>query len=749
MLISNLLRKKVNITTIETKIACATTLRTIFPKELLCAQRVALHIIMSASALDGASKYLNNLLLARGFLQDGKAINFVQLASTEHTKVEECDNNTTAATVINLIHDLILRRDRDAEQREALSSTIRALRAEESQRILDLQRLQDRNIQLKTELTSSEAQHRTTSVNLKKALGENKELKEQAIKVKSTLDQTRAIAISDIRKRDMELDKLKNHLSGVNRGKKEPVVKPKCNTMNNHKLIVRNASGGYENGAPKEWSLESEDNDFLAAVVNETTTENVALRKIVGDSLAYLKTLTGLDEHAQEKAAAPDLTSMDNAIGIPGQYRDREKDLYNSTDSAQSDSIVPVQSLASSMSQVLAHCQTILRDPSFVPIEEVQVRDEEIAKLRAGWEKMADRWKEAVTMMSQWRQKMMSDGQDHFSAEETARQHDFEMEEFSSIPVFSRSIALRPDGRPVLDPIQEEELTSMLIDHHSRIGNHSVISNEPEVASTTHDETLPEPDETGTPRQPRDQIYIHVNEENESDLDLSEHPAQQTIASPARRGITIHRPSEDSVPGMPLSQSNANAKKRKSPAASSSPRKRRSFSPSAVEPTPVPQSSTVNSSMTHDSTDPLHLESLTPDGSDDEAEEESEDIFALEKKSKIPRMTVAEKLAAIEAEASEATEVIRRRQATSYGPTDKRGKDRERAIKAKSGSTAADRSEKRGGGEKAKAANEKVGSQRQAEGPLRDQGKSDRVKKARDRRRSTLTPAELGSLMGR
>lgn len=711
---------------------------------------------MSTSALDGASKYLNNLLLARGFLQDGKPINFVQLAKN-NDDTKDFDGNATTANIINLIHDLILRRDRDAEQKEALSTTIRTLRSEESQRILDLQRLQDKNVHFKNELATSEAQQRNAVLSMKKAQAEVREFKEQALKLKSTLDQVRAKAISDIRKRDVELGKLKNHLSGLNRGKKEPTTKTtKTNTCSSHKSTGKDGRNFSEGSMSRELCLEGEDTDFLAAVVNETTTENVALRKIVEDTLTYLKTLSGFEEHVQQLESIPDLASMDNAIGIPGQYRDR--DLNNSTDSAQSDTIVPVQSLASSMSEVLSHCQSILRDPSFVPIEEVQIRDEEIAKLRAGWEKMADRWKEAVTMMGQWRQKVMNDGPEEAAMEAAIRQNEYEVEHASSIPVFNRSVAMRPDGRPVLDPIQEEEFTSILVDHHSRIGHQSIIVDEHETTTANHDETLPEPDETGTPRQPT--IHIYVDADDESDLNLFEQPAQPTIASPARRGISIQRPVDiNSQRDMPLSNSNANAKKRKSPNTSLSPRKRRSLSPVSHEDcstrdSSVQRSSMVNSSMTHDSTDPLHLDTLTSDSSDGEAEVNSGDIVATSQgKAKATKMTMAQKLAAVEAEATEATEVIRRRQATSYAPTDKRGKDRERSTKTSAGGTLSKSARRPGelrskSGERSRKTSTQ--QQRQEKTALKDTGKDkDRVKKARDRRRSTLTPAELGSLMGR
>ena len=672
---------------------------------------------MGSPALDGASKYLNNLLLARGFLHDGKSIDFSKLAGDGDT----ADKASTTARVVNLIHDLVLRRDRDAEQRQALASTIHGLRAEESQRLLDLQKLQDKIAQLKNELSSAEAQQRTLGVAAKKAQAETRELKEQALKMKSTLDQVRAKCISDIRKRDVELDKLKNHLSGLNRGKKESSSGGmKINTVNLQKSNSQQGRTAQDSNT-SQWTLENETNDFLAAVVNETSTENVALRKIIGDSMRYLKTLTGLEE--ERPASGNDL---DNAIGIPGQYRDR-----NMTSSAQSETLIPVQQLATSMSQVLSYCQTILRDPSFVPIEEVQVRDDEIAKLKGGWERMADRWKEAVTMMAQWRQQVLNN-QEHGNESFDAPPQ-FDSEGFSGMTAFGRSVARRPDGQPVLDPIEEEELTSMLTDHHSRIGNQSTISTAAEARQIDgiDDETLPEPEETGTPRQLTVQIY---EDQDESDLEPKSPAPQQTIASPARRGLKLQVPG--SLQRQPLIDANANARKRKSPPSTSSPRKRRSFSPagSIYESEqhylhrPTANSSGIVSSA---STNPLHLDTLSSGFSGDEIEiEDDADLFLSQdaaSKSKIPRMTVAEKLAAVEAEASEATEVIRRRQATTYSKDDRRARDRASKINARASLMASE-----------KAA------------PVRPPPKhKEGFKKARDRRRSTLTPAELGSLMNR
>ena len=64
---------------------------------------------MDHDTLNTASTYLNNLLLARGLLRDSKALDFAK------------PTRDTRAQIINLVHDLLLRRDRDQENREQIA----------------------------------------------------------------------------------------------------------------------------------------------------------------------------------------------------------------------------------------------------------------------------------------------------------------------------------------------------------------------------------------------------------------------------------------------------------------------------------------------------------------------------------------------------------------------------------------------------------------------------------------------------
>lgn len=60
---------------------------------------------MESRNLQSASTYVNNILLARGLLKSGHAIDFAQPEN------EEGGTEATMARVINLVNDLVLRRD--------------------------------------------------------------------------------------------------------------------------------------------------------------------------------------------------------------------------------------------------------------------------------------------------------------------------------------------------------------------------------------------------------------------------------------------------------------------------------------------------------------------------------------------------------------------------------------------------------------------------------------------------------------
>jgi hypothetical protein len=537
---------------------------------------------MASSSLSSASKYLNNLLLARGLLQDGKSIDFAS-----------CDRDeTTTSKIINIVHDLVLRRDRDAEQRELLAHNLRAMRLEETQRVLDMQRVQDKNAELVRKIKEADANERALRTSARKAEAAAKELKEQMLKMKSSLDQVRAKCLQDVRKRDLDIEKLQKQIAQMQRGQRGANEGPRVKQTSV-------ASRMSQNVHTADLGLEQESTDFLAALLNETSGENVTLRRIVTETLETLREMTGMN-----KPDAQDETELDG-IGIPGQYR---KSRQKAAEKEQEASLVSCEKLASDIAAALEHCRSILRDPSFVPIEEVHVRDDEIGKLRDGWEKMASRWKEAVTMMETWRQNMLAGSPEKIDVNELS-----ELE-------FGRSVAVLPDGKPVLS--REEIYSSILMDSSRLEAPEEEVHEEADHQKRTHEDFLAA---SNVPRLFPEDDSFHPDDDE---------PSPKRLAVSPKRGLKLPRPT------TALLETNGN---------------KRTNTTDAEE-------AAVEAMLTQSGDSGI--------GSFDGSAADENDTFAGRHfASKIPKatsilpaLTVSEKLAAIEAEAKEAEEERQRQQ---------------------------------------------------------------------------------------
>ena len=217
------------------------------------------------------------------------------------------------------------------------------------------------------------------------------------------VQQVRSQCANDIRKRDLEIRRLKEHLNGQQRGKREGlgmttiVIKP-TPTNSSHRL--GEIEGGEDLDSPN-YSLRQETTEFLTQLSQGLSDENDNLIGLVRSTLTTLRNLQGLSEKSnvnsqaqyeegsgQSEPIADDTLEENALLALPTSY----------------------DTLSADMDVVLEHLRELLTNPSFVPLEEVEVRDEEIGRLREGWEKMEGRWRQAVAMMDSWKNRMVKDG---------------------------------------------------------------------------------------------------------------------------------------------------------------------------------------------------------------------------------------------------------------------------------------------------------------------------------------------------
>ena len=273
-----------------------------------------------------------------------------------------------------------------------LSQNFQSMRTVSSQQTQTITRLEAQNETLDRQIAILNTQERAAKEALRTAELRTKGLKEEMVRLKGTVAQIRGQCATDIRRRDGEIQRLKKHLEG-RRGR---------DNNGSHCGIVVAAPGMSRSQAGSqqmekavdlespEYSLRQETTEFLTLLSQSLSDENDALIRLIRSTLATLRSLQGLPaephDSAGEKSAVP--SQGVSAIAPPPSFEE----------------------LASSVDEVLDHLRGILTNPSFVSLEEVEVREDEIIRLRQGWEKMEARWKEAVTLMEGWRKRMVDTG---------------------------------------------------------------------------------------------------------------------------------------------------------------------------------------------------------------------------------------------------------------------------------------------------------------------------------------------------
>ncbi|KAL3422520.1 nima interactive protein [Phlyctema vagabunda] len=330
---------------------------------------------MESDNLRTASLYINNQLLSRGLLRNGQTIEFAR------PDRDEAGVEGTMGRIMGVVNDLILRRDRDAQQRENLAQTIRALGADALRHATELERLSGKNTEAQRRLGVAEATERALKQQIRSAEQAARVLKEEMGRMKLLVGQTRAQCANEVRKRERVIEGMKKHVGegGRTRGSGKA---PGVTTINVVAGIGAEAgNSGAMDTEDTSYDLRTETNEFLTELARGLSEDNENLGGLVRRTVETLRTLSGYEK--------------DNT---------QEGGLVIETETAY-------ERLATEMEFVVEHVRNLLTNPSFVPLEEVVVREEEIIRLREGWEKMEGRWREAVEMMDGWRKRMTRSGQ--------------------------------------------------------------------------------------------------------------------------------------------------------------------------------------------------------------------------------------------------------------------------------------------------------------------------------------------------
>jgi hypothetical protein len=196
--------------------------------------------------------------------------------------------------------------------------------------------------------------------------------------------QARAQCANEVRKRERVIEGLKKHVGegGRARGSGKAVGVAVV-------TVVAGLGGedGGEGGVlavgESDYDLRQETNEFLTELAKGLSEESENLGMLLRTTVESLKALSGWEGEEGGVQGGGLVISVDDSY----------------------------ENVAAEIDSVIEHLRTLLTNPSFVPLEEVEVREDEIIRLREGWERMESRWRDAVRMMDGWRKRMATSGQ--------------------------------------------------------------------------------------------------------------------------------------------------------------------------------------------------------------------------------------------------------------------------------------------------------------------------------------------------
>jgi hypothetical protein len=297
--------------------------------------------------------------------------------------------------------------------------------------LISLEKLQTRNADLTRQLSLAQSQEHAARAALRTAESSARKLRAEMLRLKTTVDQVRTSCANDVRKRDIQIQRLKSHLTTQQRGNKTGLVgasitiNPGVTGLGGSISALRTEEPDLEDPA---YSLKQETTEFLTQLSQSLSDENDSLIALVRSTLVTLRELQGM----------PDMTAQEEADGLSvvgEEDEDGREGMMHALPTSY-------EALASETDTVLDNLKNLLTNPNFVSVDEVESREEEIHRLRAGWEKMEARLRESFKLMDSWRKRMTKG--DTINLDELTRGLDYDTD-------------LEADGADDISIIEEED----------------------------------------------------------------------------------------------------------------------------------------------------------------------------------------------------------------------------------------------------------------------------------------------------
>lgn len=215
-------------------------------------------------------------------------------------------------------------------------------------------------------------------------------LKDDAVRTKKLVAETRATCANDVRKRDRQIEALRKAVAEAGRARGER-KSPGITTIHVTGEVGVGNDCNTVSHPGEEYDLRQESVNSLAQLAKGLSKDNETMLDLIRQTVYGLKNTTKWRMERLEGSTAADATAANGESQFGALP-------------------VDMQDLAADLEGVVDFVRATFNNPAFVPIEDLEALQEENLLLQDGWTQMQMRWEEAVGLMDGWRRRMAADG---------------------------------------------------------------------------------------------------------------------------------------------------------------------------------------------------------------------------------------------------------------------------------------------------------------------------------------------------
>ena len=246
-----------------------------------------------------------------------------------------------------------------------------------------------------------EAQARSMTTTLRSAESSAKSLRDQTLRFKTLLAQVRTQAANDVRKRDMQITKMKERLNDRRRDTRPAAStiviktgdKPVRGTVREYDALGESVRSSTAAAAAAK-ALSEDTTDFLTQLSQTLADENDNILALVWQCLSTLKAVQGLPDDDHNPWTEEEAVGALNPVVAPPAN---------------------LESLSMELDTVIGSLQEMLNQPNYVPVEELAEKNEELAEKNEEINLLTQRnavlyeeWKKAIDLLDEWNQGLLN-----------------------------------------------------------------------------------------------------------------------------------------------------------------------------------------------------------------------------------------------------------------------------------------------------------------------------------------------------